>query len=94
MSQPSSSTTGGGAAFLAVLARPSLPPPQVSPPPLSLFLSLDAEPEPHMSQLSELLFSAEASAHVQLSLLGDLWALRGSALPKASQKLWSMVLFW
>lgn len=94
LSQPSS-TAGGGAAFLATLALPSPPPPQASPPsPLSLFLLLDAEPEPHTSQLSELLLSAEASAHVQLSLLGDLWALAGSALPKASQKPGSKGLLW
>lgn len=60
---------------------------------LSLFLWLDVEPEPHTSQLSELLFSAEALAHVQLSLLGDLWAVAGSVLPKVSQKLWGRVLF-
>lgn len=85
LSQPSST---GAAAFLVALALPSPPPPQASPRSLlSLFLLLDAEPEPHTSQLSELLFSAEASAHVQLSLLGDLWPLAGSALPKVSQKL-------
>lgn len=95
LSQPSS-TVGGGVAFLATLARPSPPPPQASPLSLLsliLLLDADAEPEPHTSQLSELLLSAEASAHVQLSLLGDRWALAGSALPKASQKLWSRV-FW
>lgn len=91
-------------AFLATLARPSPPPPQASPPSLLsliLLLDADAEPEPQTSQLSELLLSAEASAHVQLSLLGDRWALAGSVLPKDSQKLWSRVfcelsplLFW
>lgn len=94
LSQTSSAV--GGAAFLVALAVPSLvalaasspPPHQASQPsPLSLFLLLDAEPEPHTSQLSELLLSAEASAHVQLSLLGDRCALAGSAVPKASQKL-------
>lgn len=94
-SQPSSTGAGGGADFLVALALPSPPPPQASPPSLwSLFLLLDAEPEPHTSQLSELLFSAEASAQVQLSLLGDLRALEGSVPPNVSQKLWSMVLFW
>lgn len=96
LSQPSSTCAAGGAVvFLEVLALPSPLPPQASPTSLwSLLLLLDAEPEPHTSQLSELRFSAEASAQVQLSLLGDLWALAGSALPKVSQKLWSTVLFW
>lgn len=94
LSQPSSTGAAGGTAFLGALALPSPLPPQASPRSLlSLFLLLDAEPEPHTSQLSELRFSAEASAHVQLSLLGDLWPLAGSALPKVSQKLWSTV-FW
>lgn len=84
LSQPSSAGTASGTAFLA----PSPP----SPPSLLLFLLVEAEP--HTSQLSELLLSVEVSAHVQLSLLGDLRALVGSALPKVSQKLWSMVLFW
>lgn len=92
LSQPSSTCVAGGAGFLAPLALPS---PQASPTSLwSLLLLLDAEPEPHTSQLSELRFSAEASAHVQLSLLGDLWALAGSLLPKVSQKLWSTALLW
>lgn len=94
LSQPSSTGTTGGVAFLEVLALPSPLPPQASPRSLwSLFLLVDAEPEPHTSQLSELLFSAEASAHVQLSLLGDLWPLVDSALPKVSQKLWSTARF-
>lgn len=92
LSQPSSTCVAGVAGFLAALALPS---PQASPTSLwSLLLLLDAEPEPHTSQLSELRFSAEASAHVQLSLLGDLWALAGSLLPKVSQKLWSTELLW
>lgn len=95
LSQPSSTWAGFGAAFLVTLGRPSPPPPQASPPSLlSLFLWLEGEPEPHTSQLSELRFSAEASAHVQLSLLGDLWAAAGSVLPKVSQKLWGRVLLW
>jgi hypothetical protein len=93
LSQPSS-TAVDGAAFLAALALLSpLAISQLSQPSLLLFLLLDAEPEPHTSQLSELLLPVEASAQVQLSLLGD-FALGGSALPKVSQKLWSMVLFW
>lgn len=83
-SQPSSAGTAGGPAFLA----PSAP----SPP--SLWLFLLGEAEPHTSQLSELLLSAEVSAQVQLSLLGDFRALADSVLPKVSQKLWSMALFW
>lgn len=95
LSQPSSTCVVGGAGFLVALALPSPPPPQASPTSLwSLLLLLDAEPEPHTSQLSELRFSAEASAHVQLSLLGDLWALAGSVFPKVSQKLWSTELLW
>lgn len=83
-----------GGVVLAVLALPSPLPPQASPRSLwSLFFLVGAEPEPHTSQLSELLFSAEVSAHVQLSLLGDLWPLVDSALPKVSQKLWSTVRF-
>lgn len=76
---------------MAALALPSPPAPsQLSQPSLLLSLWLDAEP--HTSQLPELLLSVEVSAHVQLSLLGDLRALEGSALPKLSQKLWSMAL--
>lgn len=91
LSQPSSAVDG--AAFLVAFALPSpLAPSQLSQPSLLLFLLLDAEPEPQTSQLSELLLPVEASAQVQLSLLGDL-ALEGSAFPKVSQKLWSMLLF-
>lgn len=84
----SSSAGARGVAFLAALTLASPPVPSQLSQPSLLLLRLD---EPHTSQLSELRFSVEASAQVQLSLLGDA-ALGGSGLPKLSQKFWSRAL--
>lgn len=88
LSQPSSTCAAGRAALPVAVARPSPPPPQASPTSLAPLFLWDAEPEPGASQLSAALVQARPS------LLGALRGWAGSALPKVSQKLWSMALFW